>query len=144
MMLKHYENLLIADAIAAKSKDPRTKVGALLVGAQGEGGPWGYNGLPRGIPEPPERWQRPAKYARVCHAEANALIAAARTGWPTLGAGLVVTMYTCAECAKLIIQAGIRYVVTRTSNCARWAESHALATEMLGEAGIAIITVEEL
>lgn len=142
-MIKHLKYLAIADAVAALSKDPSTQVGALLLGAGGEFGPSGYNGLPRGIPEPAERWERPEKYRRVVHAEANALLAAARTGWRTHGATMIVTLYPCHDCAKLIIQAGIKTLITRAPSCERWAESFQLSTEMLAEAGVVIITTEE-
>lgn len=141
-MSKHLKYLAIADAVAALSKDPSTQVGALLLDDEGGTGPSGCNGLPRKIPETTERWTRPEKYRWVVHAEANALLTAGRRGWPTRGATLVVTMFPCHACAGLIIQAGIKTVITRASDNERWTESHDLATVMLVEAGIDIITLE--
>ena len=133
----------IARAIAQKSKDPNTQVGALLLDPEGGFGPGGYNGLPRKVPEYPARWERPEKYRRVVHAEANALLAAARTGWATAGSTLVVTLFPCHVCAKLIIQAGVRRVITTPALNPAWSESFELSDEMLTEAGVEIVLLTE-
>lgn len=60
-----------------------------------------------------DRWERPAKYAYVVHAEANAVAMAAKAGGSTDGAIAFVNLFPCATCAKLLIQSGVRVLVTR-------------------------------
>lgn len=112
-MSKHLKFLAIAQSVAALSKDPSTKVGALLLGPDGEGGPWGYNGAPRGCAaDEDERFhQRPEKYFWAEHAERNAIYTAARTGFRTVGATMYITHAPCMDCARAIVQAGIKRVV---------------------------------
>ena len=98
----------MAIIIATKSKDPNTQVGAVIVSPDNMNHRVGYNGLARGIEDTEERWQRPLKYDRVIHAEANAIVFSKTdlTGWT-----LYVTMFPCSDCANLVIQAGITRVV---------------------------------
>lgn len=130
------------------SKDPNTKVGALLL-APGSLQilSVGYNGFPRGIDETESaRWERPVKYFRVSHAELNSIANASRHGTPLEGAIAVVTMFPCATCAKLLIQAGISCLVTRQPdmNCPRWGEEFHYSMDMFQEAGVAMMFVEQL
>lgn len=94
------------------------QVGACIVGRDQIILGIGYNGFPRGCPDGQLPWAKVAadgnklatKYPYVVHAEANSILNAKNT--PTLcGASMYVTMFPCNECAKLIIQAGIREVV---------------------------------
>lgn len=101
----------IADAVAKRSKDPNTQVGAVLVDADGHIIGTGYNGFPRGMQETPERWEKPEKYSRVIHAEASALSHAVKSA---KGATIYLPFWPCGDCAKLIAAAGIRRVVCRT------------------------------
>lgn len=98
---------------ASKSKDT-TQVGAVLVGPNGEIRMTGYNGLPRGVTDAPERMKRPDKYLWTQHAEANVISFAARNGVATDGCTLYVTHHPCVTCMKLIIQAGITCVSVGT------------------------------
>lgn len=104
--------LKVAEAIAQLSKDKSSKVGALIIGPDGEGGPWGYNGAPRGCrADEDERMEtRPEKYMWAEHAERNAIYAAARKGFPTKGCSILVTHPPCMDCARAIVQAGIKQV----------------------------------
>lgn len=95
--------LNIATAVAQKSKDPNTKVGALIVKDKRILSA-GYNGMVAGAPE---IWTRPEKYEHVVHAEANAIAFAARNGSAVEGAFMYITHAPCFNCAKLMIQAGI-------------------------------------
>jgi dCMP deaminase len=99
--------LSLAEQAAKKSKDPNTKVGALVV-KNNKAVP-GYNGFPRGVIDYEYRWQRPEKYNWVVHAECNAILTARMD---LEGATIYITHHSpCGECAKIIIQAGIKRVV---------------------------------
>jgi dCMP deaminase len=124
------------------SKDPHTKVAAIMLAPDSfQVLSTGYNGIPRKVEELPERWERPEKYRYVVHAEANAICNAARAGVAIKDAILVVTMFPCAECTKLIIQSGISRVVAPEPDLSseRWGSQFALSLEMMKEAGITII-----
>lgn len=101
----------VAHTVAAKSKDPSTKVGCVIVGPDNEPRSFGWNGFPRGVEDKPERMERPIKYDWTVHAEANAIANAARVGIPLKGARLYCTHFCCKDCAGLVIQAGIVEVV---------------------------------
>lgn len=100
-----------AQHAATKSKDS-TKVGAVLVGPEGEIRLTAYNGPPKGVEDRPERFERPAKYLFASHAEANLVAFAAREGIRTKGCAVYVTHYPCSSCARTLIQAGITRVVS--------------------------------
>lgn len=98
----------LAKHVASWSKDPRTKVGAVVVGRPGEVS-LGYNGFPRGVEDTEERLNnRALKHKYTQHAERNVLD---NTRFDTNGATLYVTMFPCSECAKSIINKGITCVV---------------------------------
>jgi len=129
----------VAAQVATWSKDPSSKVGAVVVGANKAILTTGYNGPPRGVNDDiPERWERPLKYKIVAHAEANAIYNAARKGVALEGATIYVsTLPPCTTCAQAIIQCGIRRVVVQTVDVPdRWKDDLAEATEMLAEAGV--------
>jgi dCMP deaminase len=131
----------IAQAAASLSKDPSTQVGAVIVGPGNEIRSLGWNGFPRGVIDAPERYaDRPTKYAMVVHAEMNAICNAARAGTPVEGCSLVVTaLHPCGDCAKAIIQAGIRTVYApQPEDVERWAESFKVAAQMFQEAGVEV------
>ena len=95
---------------AAKSKDS-TKVGAVLVGPDGEVRLTGFNGPPRGVIDSDARRERPRKYLFASHAEANLIAFAAREGIRTAGCTVYVTHQPCAACSRTLIQAGVQRVV---------------------------------
>lgn len=118
------------------SKDPSTKVGAVVVSADGKREFLGYNGFPRGVLDLEERLNdRPQKYARVVHAELNAILKAGREAE---GGTLYCTLFCCNECAKAIIQSGIRRVVTPAPESGRWDDAHKISREMFEEAGVEV------
>lgn len=129
--------LALAEHVAEWSKDPSTKVGAVIVDEQRRILSMGYNGFPRGVDDSPERYaDRPTKYAHVVHAELNAIL---NTGVPMAldDATLYVTHQPCTECAKAIIQSGIgRVVVPDAGGIDRWGDSQMVAWAMLEEAGV--------
>lgn len=129
--------------VAMKSKDPSTKIGAIIVGPDREIRSTGYNGLPRGLQdEVPERNVRPEKYFWYEHGERNAVYNAARMGTRTMGCSMYTQGLPCADCARAIIQAGIIRVVIDPrfdkNNAPMWAEHAARSREMFAEAKIEV------
>lgn len=123
-----------------KSKDPSTKIGAVLVRGDNIVS-IGYNGFPRGINDSKDRLEnREEKYFYVVHAEANAILNAARNGIATKDAVLYTSGMPCNECAKAIIQAGINTVYIHTQypslSHGKWNKSVSKAEEMFEEAGV--------
>lgn len=104
----------MAFLMAMRSPDPSTQVGAVITTVDNTIVASGYNGWPRGIkPFDPsdERWERPHKYFWMAHAERNAIDNAARTGAPLDGCTLYTPIMPCADCARGIVQVGIKRVV---------------------------------
>ena len=97
-----------------RSKDPNTKVGACIVDDEHKVVSIGYNGMPTGIDETQISWNKgeglDSKYLYVCHAEFNAILNT-RNGSALKGCTLYVTLFPCNECAKAIIQVGIKELV---------------------------------
>lgn len=126
----------LARSIAAWSKDPSTQVGCVLVNRERHIIATGYNGFPRGVDDSEERLDhRPTKYLMVQHAEANAVVQAVAS---TRGATAYVTHHPCANCAGLLIQAGVSRVVTLSPSgglLERFSDSFSAASTMLDEAG---------
>lgn len=104
----------IAMLSALRSKDPNTKVGSCIVDKENKVVSIGYNGMPRGVDENEVSWENGeglnSKYLYVCHAEFNAILNT-RNGAALQGCTLYVTLFPCNECAKAIIQTGIKEVV---------------------------------
>ena len=94
---------------AKRSKDPVTQVGVCVVIDNKILGV-GYNGLPRGCSDDEFPWTSPEKYLYVCHAEANALMNVNNFNL-LKGSTIYTTLFPCNECAKLIIQLGIKNVI---------------------------------
>lgn len=136
-LLKYYE---LAKCMAEIfSKDPNTKVGAILLYPDTlQIISSGYNGFPRGIKDTEERWERPIKYDYVVHAEANALYNACRNGTNTKGAIVVVTKFPCSGCCLALVQAGISKVVAPAPNMenSKWKDSFKKSIQILKEAEV--------
>ena len=99
--------------VSSKSKDRSTKVGCVIVGPNHEVRTTGYNGFCRGINDDLDyRHARPEKYYWAEHAERNAIFNAARNGIRIEDCTAYVTMFPCADCARALIQSGIKRVVT--------------------------------
>ena len=131
----------IVDATAKLSKDASTKVGALILGPSFEVRSLGYNGAPRGCAadEDDRGQQRPEKYFWYSHAELNAITNAARVGTPLDGCSLLVTHPPCMDCARAIVQAGIKVVISREPNAEfmeRWKEHHDRTLRLFTECGV--------
>jgi dCMP deaminase len=104
--------MMVALLTSQRSPDPNTQVGACIVDNDNRLLATGYNGLPRGVSYTQIPWEREGeyhqtKYAYIVHAEKNAIHNAQSS---LVNSTLFVTLYPCAECAKDIIQAGIRKI----------------------------------
>ena len=105
----------VALLAAKRSKDPNTQVGACIVNENKKIMSVGYNGFPLGCSDDAFPWDRAAdndydtKYPYVCHAELNAILNNA--GASLAGCRIYVALFPCNECAKAIIQSGIREVI---------------------------------
>ena len=98
---------------AQRSKDAGTQVGACIVSQENKILTVGYNGMPRGCNDDDMPWDREGgfletKYAYVCHAELNAIL---NYKGNLEGSKIYVDLFPCNECAKAIIQAGIKEIV---------------------------------
>lgn len=125
------------------SKDPSTQVGAIIVGPDREVRSLGYNGLPRGVEDRPERYSiRPEKYQWVEHAERNAIYNAARTGTPMQGCTIYLKWFPCTDCTRAIIQSGITQMVCAVPDVdmPKWGADFKISLQMLEEAGIEVLT----
>jgi dCMP deaminase len=104
----------IAMLSAKRSKDPNTQVGACIVSSENKILGIGYNGFPTGCSDDDLPWERNSeeinltKYPYVVHAEANAILNSTKD---LHGSRIYVGLFPCNECAKLIIQSGIKEVV---------------------------------
>ena len=131
-----------AQLMSTRSKDPSTKIGCIIVSPQRVVVSEGYNGFPRGIADTPERLNdRTQKYPRVVHGEANAIINAGRNGAKIEDGILYVTQPPCPNCAKMIVQAGIREILyidldPTKKNISGWRDELGISFDMFDEAGI--------
>ncbi len=144
--------LEMAKTVSTWSKDPSTKVGAVLVNDLRQVVGQGFNGFPRGVEDTPERLNdRETKYKLVVHAEVNAIIQAGHAA-----RGSILYVYPsfmvppiCHECCKVAIQAGVVGIVGYEPNpedprVQRWKDSIQVAREMWKEAGLWWRTYDEL
>ncbi len=129
----------LAEHVAQWSKDPRTKVGSVIVDEKKRVVSLGYNGFPRGVSDYAGRYEnREVKHLFVAHAERNALDNA-----PLMvdGCTLYVSLLPCNECAKSIIQKGISRVVSyepdRDGDGFNWETTRS----MFEEAGVSLTLV---
>lgn len=105
----------IAKMSSMRSKDPNTQVGCCIVSQENRILSVGYNGFPTGCSDDEFPWDREGddplqtKYLYTTHSELNAILN--YTGGSLAGAKLYVSLFPCNECAKAIIQSGIREVI---------------------------------
>ena len=126
----------VALLAAKRSKDPSTQVGACIVDGNNIIISTGYNGLPIGCSDDEYSWEREGsdtKYQYVVHAELNTILNA--TGKSLRGARLYVSLFPCNECAKAIIQSGIKEVIYLSD---KYADTPSTRTSkrMLFDAGV--------
>ena len=128
----------VALLAAQRSKDPSTQVGACIVDGDKRILSTGYNGFPKGCSDDEFPWNRDeacgeTKYPFVVHAELNAILNA--SGKKLAGATVYVALFPCHECAKAIIQSGIKEVVY-LSDKYHDTPSTAASRRMLSSAGV--------
>ena len=128
----------VALLASQRSKDPSTQVGACIIDADKRILSTGYNGLPQGCSDDTFTWNRDeslgeTKYQYVVHAELNAILNA--SGKKLAGSTLYVGLFPCNECAKSIIQSGVREVVY-LSDKYHDTPSVAASRKMLDAAGV--------
>jgi dCMP deaminase len=128
----------IAFLSAMRSKDPNTQVGSCIVSKEHKILSMGYNGLPRGCSDDVFPWAREGevlmtKYPYVTHSELNAILN--YRGGSLEGSTIYVTLFPCNECAKAIIQSGIRNVVYDSDKYAE-ADSTIASKRMFDAAGV--------
>lgn len=128
----------IAELSARRSKDPTTQVGACIVGTNNHILSLGYNGMPVGCNDDDMPWSRDGealktKYPFVCHAELNAILN--NDGNNLRGARIYTTLFPCNECAKAIIQSGIKSIIYK---CDKYSKSDSViaSKHMLDLAGV--------
>ena len=130
----------VAMLAARRSKDPSTQVGACIVDEDNRILSTGYNGFPQGCSDDEYPWAREGdtndtKYPFVVHAELNAILN--NRGKNLVGARIYVALFPCNECAKAIIQSGIREVIYLSDKYA--GTSSVLASKrMLASAGVRV------
>ena len=127
----------LAKHVSKLSKDPSTKVGAVIFDNKRRLLSAGYNGLPRGVHDTEERLNnRDTKYKMVLHAERNAIAFASGS---LEGSTLFCTHPCCTQCAAQVIQMGVAHVCWPTPEVdfvRRWSNDMTLAMEMFIEAGV--------
>ena len=136
--------MAVAKLSANRSKDPSTQVGACIVSDDKKILSLGYNGMPIGMNDENAPWDRDGeylntKYPYVCHSELNAILNA--RGINLTGTTLYVTLFPCNECAKAIIQSGIKKVIYESDKYADTDGTKA-SKIMFDECGIEYIKYE--
>jgi dCMP deaminase len=126
----------LARLVATWSKDPSTKVGAVIFRPDGSVISLGYNGFPRGVDDTP--LDRDLKLKITIHAEENAILAAGRNGTSLENACIVSTHHPCARCAAKIVQTGIKRVWFASDDAFedRWSQELALSRALMDQAKV--------
>ena len=127
----------VAKLSALRSKDPKTQVGACIVNEDMRIVGIGYNGMPQGAKDDEFPWGSEGeyldtKYPYVVHAEANAILNATQS---LKGAKIYVSLFPCNECAKLIVQSGIKEIIYESDKYQHTKE-HQAAVKMLEAAKV--------
>ncbi|MBP3461263.1 MAG: dCMP deaminase family protein [Bacilli bacterium] len=129
--------MLVAKVSALRSKDPNTQVGACIIDDDKKIISCGYNGAPRGFNDDIMPWDRDGnflntKYAYVCHAELNAIL---NSNCDLRGTTIYVDLFPCNECAKAIIQSGIKKVIYLSDKYNN-TDGNIVAKKMFDECGV--------
>ena len=132
----------LAHLSALRSKDPNTQVGAAIVDENHRVVSVGYNGFPTGVSDDEFPWSREgdvltSKYAFVVHAELNAILNSQRS---VRGCTIYVSLFPCNECAKAIIQSGIKKIVY-ASDKYNGVDTNIASKRMLKAAGVELVRI---
>lgn len=131
--------LELALAVSNRSRDPSTKVGAVIIRPDKTIASIGYNGFPRNMEDKEEWWNnKEEKYARVIHAEMNALLNSKES---VKGMTIFCSHPCCQECAKHIIAAGISTVVVRTNEEINKRWNTQKSEELFQDSGVELIKI---
>ena len=135
----------VAVLSSKRSKDPSTQVGACIVNKDKKIVGIGYNGFPHGVDDDKFPWGKDGeyintKYPYVVHAEPNAILNSTSS---LVGCTIYVTLFPCCECAKLIIQSGIKEIVYMGDKY-DGTESDQASKKMLASAGVKWRKVPEI
>lgn len=129
-----YKFLDLAGFVSKWSRDPSTKVGAVITDNDNRIISIGYNGFPKGVKDDNRLKDRKLKYEMIVHAEVNALLFANTSvdgctiyTWPFM---------PCSRCASLVIQSGITKVISMKNKDSRWDENFELSKKMFLESGV--------
>lgn len=131
----------MAEYTATASRDPSTKVGAVIVRPNKTVASIGFNGFARGVKDDVDRYiDRSIKYEMIVHAELNAILSAVGN---VDGCYIYVSpLHPCPACASAIVQAGIKKVGFRGGDTPdRWKDRFAIAATILAEAGVEVHSV---
>jgi dCMP deaminase len=152
MMDKRESNVLtwdeyfmgLAHLSALRSKDPNTQVGAAIVDENHRVVSVGYNGFPTGVSDDEFPWSREggvleSKYAFVVHAELNAILNSQRS---VRGCTIYVSLFPCNECAKAIIQSGIKKIVYESDKY-NGVDTNIASKRMLKAAGVELVRISQ-
>ena len=129
----------LARHVSHWSKDPSTHVGAVAVGKHGQILSQGFNGFPRGIADDERLQDRETKYKYIVHAEMNCIYNATLNGVGLDGSDLFVHgLPVCSECAKGVIQVGVKrvFMCYPTEISDRWQKSLDQTLDMFNESGV--------
>jgi dCMP deaminase len=143
-LIKAARFMHLASTLATLSKDQNKQVGALLLDPDTLFiKSSGYNGFPINIRDDPDRWQKENKSSYVQHAEMNAICSAARHGTPLNNSICIVTYHPCSTCAKALIQAGVKQIITHKPDYShpRWGIEFERASQLFKEANIQITLI---
>lgn len=142
-MLDWRRFLATAYQVAKHSPDPSTQNGALLINDNGVLMGADFNRFPNGVEYKPERWERPLKYDFIEHAERNVIFQLARGGMKTNGLIMICPWAACSDCARAIIQSGVKMLVTHKQAHDRspdfWRKEIEVAMMMFKEAGVEVV-----
>jgi dCMP deaminase len=133
--------------VAEKSRDPRTKIGAVLVKEKNIIST-GYNGFPMGVRDENDRYKcRETKYKFVVHAEHNSILFCARFGISSLDSTLYTNGLPCNSCMKSIINGGVKKIVIHKQwpemTHSDWIESSKISKIMMDESKVRLQVLDE-
>lgn len=138
----------IAKLISQRSKDPNTQVGAVIVGKDKRILSLGYNGLPSGMSDDLDVWERDGdvlnqKYTYICHAEENAILNYRGNFGSLDGSTIYVSLFPCNNCAKQIVQSGIKKVIYESDKYAGTPMNIA-SKRILDAAGVEYVSLDRI
>tara|TARA_R110000782_G_scaffold187656_2_gene277794 strand:- start:234 stop:686 length:453 start_codon:yes stop_codon:yes gene_type:complete len=141
MAMNSQELMNYANELASFSKDPSTKIGALLVRDEMIIGR-GWNRLAKGFEDTDLNWSRPRKYDIVVHAEQSSIYDAAFRGNSTEGSEMYSNYAACTNCAKAIVSSGISVLYrNEPMDNPRWMEEVEKGDKILAQGGVSIVTM---